>query len=237
MRTVIFDLDGTLADTSGDLIAAGNAAFREMGLGDVLDPAADGRTAMIGGGRAMLKAGFERLGRPFGEAEIAAGYPVLLTAYAANIDRHTRLYPGTVAAIEGLLADGYAVGVCTNKPEALAHQLLTALGVRALFASLIGADTLTVRKPDPAPMHAAVTRAGGGYRAVHSGRRLDHGSGNRASGGGAFLARHVWAGRARCGGVAAGRAAGALRRSGGGGDAVDRVGLGPCAGSRREPRG
>ena len=161
MRTVIFDLDGTLADTSGDLIAAGNAAFREMGLGDVLDPAADGRTAMIGGGRAMLKAGFERLGRPFGEAEIAAGYPVLLTAYAANIDRHTRLYPGTVAAIEGLLADGYAVGVCTNKPEALAHQLLTALGVRALFASLIGADTLTVRKPDPAPMHAAVTRAGG----------------------------------------------------------------------------
>ena len=161
MRTVIFDLDGTLADTSGDLIAAGNAAFRDMGLGDVLDPAADGRTAMIGGGRAMLKAGFERLGRPFGEAEIAAGYPVLLTAYAANIDRHTRLYPGTVAAIEGLLADGYAVGVCTNKPEALAHQLLTALGVRALFASLIGADTLTVRKPDPAPMHAAVTRAGG----------------------------------------------------------------------------
>ena len=161
MRTVIFDLDGTLADTSGDLIAAGNAAFREMGLGDVLDPAADGRTAMIGGGRAMLKAGFERLGRPFGEAEIAAGYPVLLTAYAANIDRHTTLYPGTVAAIEGLLADGYAVGVCTNKPEALAHQLLTALGVRALFASLIGADTLTVRKPDPAPMHAAVTRAGG----------------------------------------------------------------------------
>lgn len=161
MRTVIFDLDGTLADTSGDLIAAGNAAFREMGLGDVLDPAADGRTAMIGGGRAMLKAGFERLGRPFGELEIAAGYPVLLTAYAANIDRHTTLYPGTVAAIEGLLADGYAVGVCTNKPEALAHQLLTALGVRALFASLIGADTLTVRKPDPAPMHAAVTRAGG----------------------------------------------------------------------------
>lgn len=161
MRTVIFDLDGTLADTSGDLIAAGNAAFREMGLGDVLDPAADGRTAMIGGGRAMLKAGFERLGRPFGEPEIAAGYPVLLTAYAANIDRHTTLYPGTVAAIEGLLADGYAVGVCTNKPEALAHQLLTALGVRALFASLIGADTLTVRKPDPAPMHAAVTRAGG----------------------------------------------------------------------------
>ena len=161
MRTVIFDLDGTLADTSGDLIAAGNAAFREIGLGDVLDPARDGRTAMVGGARAMLTAGFERLGKPFGEADILAGYPVLLAAYAANIDRHTRLYPGTVAAIERLRADGYAVGICTNKPEALADQLLTALGVRGLFGSLIGADTLAVRKPDPAPLREAVTRLGG----------------------------------------------------------------------------
>lgn len=163
MRTVIFDLDGTLADTSGDLIAAGNAAFRRMGFGDVLDPVADARTAMMGGGRAMLKAGFERLGQPFGEAEIAAGYPVLLTAYAENIDRFSTLYPGTAAAIEGLRGAGYGVGICTNKPEALAHQLLTALGVRNLFGSLIGADTLAVRKPDPAPLREAVTRLGGDH--------------------------------------------------------------------------
>ncbi len=84
MRTVIFDLDGTLADTSGDLVGGGNAAFREMGLGDLLDPAADARTAMMGGGRAMLKAGFEKVGRPFGEADIEAGYPLLLAAYAAE---------------------------------------------------------------------------------------------------------------------------------------------------------
>lgn len=158
---VIFDLDGTLADTSGDLIAAANSTFRGMGLGDVLDPVTDARTAMVGGGRAMLKAGFDRLGNGMGEAEIESGYPLLLAAYAESIDRYSLLYPGTADAVEALRQRGYAVGICTNKPEALAHQLLTALGVRELFGSLVGADTLAVRKPDPMPLREAVTRAGG----------------------------------------------------------------------------
>ena len=53
------------------------------------------------------------------------------------------------------------LGVCTNKPEGLAESLMQKLGVRALFGSLIGADTLPVRKPDPAPFFEAVARAGG----------------------------------------------------------------------------
>ena len=53
------------------------------------------------------------------------------------------------------------VGICTNKPEGLAETLMQRLGVRHLFASLIGADTLPVRKPDPAPYAEAVRRAGG----------------------------------------------------------------------------
>ncbi|MGB3146320.1 MAG: HAD-IA family hydrolase [Paracoccaceae bacterium] len=159
MRTVIFDLDGTLADTSADLISAANHCFQRMGVGDMLDPTADALTAFHGG-RDMLRLGLSRMGSA-DEATVDRYYPILLEAYEADIDRHSRLYPGTVAALEGLRAAGYRLGVCTNKPERLAEILLARLGVRDLFHSLVGADTLPVRKPDPAPYFLAVERAGG----------------------------------------------------------------------------
>ncbi|MDP4034201.1 MAG: HAD-IA family hydrolase [Pseudorhodobacter sp.] len=159
MRTVIFDLDGTLADTSADLIAAANACFRALGQGDVLNPQADALTAFHGG-RAMLRLGFSRLGEVC-EAEVDRQYPQLLAAYAEAIDNHTQLYPGAVAAVQALRSAGFATAICTNKPEALAETLTRSLGIRDLFGALIGADTLPVRKPDAAPYIAAVQRVGG----------------------------------------------------------------------------
>ena len=160
--TVVFDLDGTLADTSGDLIAAANACFQARGLGALLDPAADALTAFHGG-RAMLRAGYARLPAdtllpPGAEDD---DYPRLLDHYAAAIAVHTRLYPGTETALERLAADGHQLAVCTNKPAALAETLLRELGIRDRFAAMIGADTLLVRKPDPRPYRAAVEGAGG----------------------------------------------------------------------------
>ena len=159
MGTVIFDLDGTLADTSGDLIAAANACFRDMGLGDVLRHNEDAAIALRGG-RMMLTRGLERAGR-FEPSVVDAYYPFLLDAYAREIDRHTVLYPGAMGAVARLKALGYNVGICTNKPEELAHLLLNRLGIRGEFASLVGADTLAVRKPDPEPLRESVRRAGG----------------------------------------------------------------------------
>ncbi|MCA0045253.1 HAD-IA family hydrolase [Celeribacter litoreus] len=160
MKTVIFDLDGTLADTSADLIAGANACFRGLGYGDVLDPVADAHTAFRGG-RAMLNLGFSKVKPGFTEEDVMTQYPILLDAYAENIDTHTRLYDGAIEAIEQLRSDGYAVGVCTNKPEDLADRLLTRLGVRDMFGSMIGAKTVGVSKPDPKPYVAAVEEAGG----------------------------------------------------------------------------
>ena len=160
MKTVIFDLDGTLADTSGDLIEAANVCFRDMGVGDMLDPVADAGTALRGG-RAMLTLGLKRLDRAHDKATLDHYYPVLIDAYAQDLDTRTVMYPRAMEAVERLKTLGYGVGIATNKPEFLAEELLKRLGVRDAFASMVGADTLPVRKPDPEHLFEAARRAGG----------------------------------------------------------------------------
>jgi phosphoglycolate phosphatase len=160
VKTVVFDLDGTLADTSGDLIAAANACFRDMGAGDMLSPARDAATALRGG-RAMLRLGMKRLGRLEDEVAIDAYYPKLLEAYARDIDTNTVMYPGAMDAVSDLKSAGYRVAICTNKPEGLAQELLTRLGVRHEFDAMLGADSLAVRKPDPEHLFETTRRAGG----------------------------------------------------------------------------
>ena len=160
-RCVIFDLDGTLCDTSGDLIAAANAAFAELGHDIRLDPDADeDRATALRGGRAMLELGFSRNGG-VDAAQVEAGYQPLLDAYGRDICTHTTFYPGALDAVRRLRAAGDAVGICTNKPEGLAEQLMTALDARDLFDSLVGADRLEVRKPHPEHLAEAVREAGG----------------------------------------------------------------------------
>ena len=159
-RTIVFDLDGTLADTGADLVAAANACFAADGLGRPLDPLADRATALRGGA-AMLRLGLERTRGGWTEEEVRALYDPLLAHYAEHIADETRLYDGAAETVRAMRAAGWRAAVCTNKPERLAEALLAALGVRDLFHAMIGADTLPQRKPDPAPYRAAVERAGG----------------------------------------------------------------------------
>ena len=111
----------------------------------------------------MLRLGFERAGfeedRIAGEVE--AGFAPFVAAYSVALDRETRLYPGVREAVAALAGAGYRLGVCTNKPIRQAEDLLRLLDFRAPFASCVGADTLEVRKPHPAPLEKAVTDAGG----------------------------------------------------------------------------
>ena len=160
MRCAIFDLDGTLVDTSVDLIAAANEALSQAGPSDPLDATLDASTAFRGG-RAMLRLGFARAAHPWSEEDVDAVYQTFLDAYEDRIDANSDFYPGARATVEALRKSGWATGICTNKPERLADLLLTRLGGRDLFDALVGADTLPVRKPDAAPLIEAVRRAGG----------------------------------------------------------------------------
>ncbi len=192
MKTAVFDLDGTLADTAGDLIAAANATAAAAGWG-ALDPQRD-RTVAGQGGRALLAAARARAGLAPDPASVEAQVAPFLAVYERGIAARTRLFPGAEACLDALEAGGWRLGVCTNKPERLARLLLDALGVAGRFGALVGADTLPVRKPDPAPLRETVRRlAGDPARAVLIGDTRTDRDTARAAGAPCILCRFGYA--------------------------------------------
>lgn len=175
---VVFDLDGTLADTALDLAEGLNHALVALGRPPV--PPASVRHLISHGGRALLRRGLAASGEAT-EMLVETGYPIFLEHYAAHICDRTRLFPGIEAALGDLERAGTALAVCTNKAEALTMKLLAALGVEGRFAAVVGGDSLPARKPDPAPLLEAVARAGGG-RAVLVGDSITDADTARAAG-------------------------------------------------------
>lgn len=159
---VAFDLDGTLADTAPDLAASLNHALGALGRPQV---AVESVRNLVGqGARALLRRGLATSGEA-PEALVDEGFPLFIDFYAANVCRGTRPYAGVESALESLRSRGAKLALCTNKPERLTHLLLEGLGWSERFDSVIGGDSLTVRKPDPQPLHEAIRRAGGGKAA------------------------------------------------------------------------
>lgn len=158
-RTAIFDLDGTLVDTAHDLVSAMNDIAHRFDL-----PQLDHREArpVAGrGGRALMRHAAAKVGRTFTDDQVIVAYPPFLDAYEARIADRSRYFPGVEAAVDRLLAEGWKVGVCTNKPERLARILLDRLGGAYRFGALLGADSLPVRKPDPEHVLETIRRVGG----------------------------------------------------------------------------
>lgn len=156
---LIFDLDGTLIDSAPDIHAAANKVFSAKGLSPFPFESVRG---FIGNGVGVLihrllasrnLAGDTRL-----HAELVENF---ISLYEEAFDL-TQLYPGVAEALTSLATAGHPLAICTNKPEGPARAALRHFGLQPLFPVVIGGDSLAQRKPDPAPLLAAVAALGGG---------------------------------------------------------------------------
>ena len=157
--TVVYDLDGTLADTAADLMGALNAVLIREGLDPL--PVANAKTLLGAGGRALIERGFAAAGRKLAPMTLETLFGDFLAHYNAHIAEHTRLYPGVAAALAAIERAGWRQAICTNKIEASARLLMAKLGVADRFAFICGQDTFGVGKPDPKPLVQTIAAAGG----------------------------------------------------------------------------
>jgi phosphoglycolate phosphatase len=159
LRTVVFDLDGTLVDTAPDLINALNYILVREGMPPV--PLHSARTMIGAGVRRLIERGLELDGRTVEPEDITRLTNDFIDYYAAHIADASRPFEGLEDALDDLTARGYRFAVCTNKLEWLSKLLLDRLGLSARFSAICGADTFGVSKPDPAILRQTVARAGG----------------------------------------------------------------------------
>ena len=159
MKSVIFDLDGTLIDSAPDLRAAANLMLAEHGLAP-LDLATV--IGFIGNGIPRL---VERCFTHHGAApeDVAGEIARFKAFYDAEGHSRTVFMPGAEAALLQLADAGFALGICTNKDGDAARAVLARLGAEELFAAVVGGDSGLGKKPAAAPLCAAVERCGGGH--------------------------------------------------------------------------
>jgi phosphoglycolate phosphatase len=155
---ILFDLDGTLADTLGDIAASTNHVRALQGLPPLPQ---DRVRACIGhGALRLLQSALAELAMPAGDPR----WQDLLAAYGehheAQCTKTAALYPGVAQGLLRLRSRGHPLAVVTNKPERFAKTLVAALDLGPLLPVVIGGDTLPHRKPDPAPLVLALERLG-----------------------------------------------------------------------------
>jgi phosphoglycolate phosphatase len=162
LPTIVFDLDGTLADTAPDLIATLNVILQQEGVAPIaLDRARD----VVGAGaRAMIQRGLALSDRTITEERLDQLFRGFLDLYGDALAVETRLFPGAAEAIASLKGAGYRLAVCTNKFTTHSRQLLDALGVGDRFAAICGRDSFAWAKPDPRHLTLTIEQAGGNPR-------------------------------------------------------------------------
>ena len=154
-RAIVFDLDGTLIDSLPDMTASTNTLLVEEGL-PPLDPSVV--AGFVGSGVRVF------IDRLIGASDLQASqYDDLMERFMAlyvEATDHTEVFPHVIETLQALRNDGYALGICTNKPTAPMNAVLKAVGLDTVLDVAVAGDTLIQRKPDPEPLHHAFRQLG-----------------------------------------------------------------------------
>ncbi len=154
IRSVLFDLDGTLVDSLEDLTDAINHVRVEFELPPLASPEV---CAMIGKGALNL---VQRAFPDSSDTEIDRALQLFLDYNAAHIVDKSRLYPGVAEMLEFLRNKGVRLSVISNKNEELSRIILESLGIHDHFESISGGDTFPERKPSPLPLLRVIEQQG-----------------------------------------------------------------------------
>jgi phosphoglycolate phosphatase len=156
---LVFDLDGTLADTAPDLVRTLNVILGREGLEGL--PLQDARSFVGGGARALIQRGLAARGVVASECRIDEMLAAFMAHYEAHIAENTALFPGVAAVLDRFEAAGFSFAICTNKAEHASVLLLGALGIKNRFRAICGKDTFAVFKPNGEALLQTIARAGG----------------------------------------------------------------------------
>lgn len=175
MAQIVFDLDGTLIDSIGEIHEAVARMLKSEGLAPLDLPTV---TSFVGNGLPTL---VERVigVTPLAQERHAELTENVLAEYNALGGTLTQTYPHVRDALDALLASGHTLGICTNKPEAPARHILDFLDMKH-FAVISGGDTLPTRKPDPAPLQDVFDRMGSGAQIYVGDSEVDAETAQRA---------------------------------------------------------
>jgi phosphoglycolate phosphatase len=144
---VVFDLDGTLAETAPDIMRVLNVILVREGLAAL--PLEGARELVGAGARALIERGFKVSGRPLDAATLGRLFDDFLTIYAEDVASQSHLFDGVTDALDSLTEEGYALAVCTNKPILHTRLILDHFGIAGRFAAVAGRDSFPWFKPDP----------------------------------------------------------------------------------------
>jgi len=151
---IIFDLDGTLIDSSGDIAWAANSTLKELGYGQLTT---DTIRENIGWG---VKSLLEKLMPAAPPEKIDEAREIFLGHYGGHLLVETRLYHGTEDVLEYFKKKGKKMAVVTNKPLFLSEKILKGFSLSGFFIMVLGGDSVLNKKPHPLPLLMVMEKSG-----------------------------------------------------------------------------